>query len=90
MLEDPESCCGPLLTLVDLKRQLDQVGVDLLVVFVPLAAAVYPEHFGDSAPLVDGEPPPLLDFRLRAFYAALDTAGIEILDLLPDLHRAAL
>jgi len=83
VLEDPGACCGPLLTLVDLKHQLDQLSVDMLVVFVPLAAAVYPEHFGQSAPLADGQLPPLLDGRLRRFYAALEAAGVEVLDLLP-------
>ncbi len=78
-----ETCRGPLLTLVDFRRQLDQVGVDLLVVIIPPAAAVYPELFGDSAPLAAGETPPLLDRHLRAFYAALEAAGVEVLDLLP-------
>ncbi len=83
VLDDPDACCGPLLTLVDFKRQLDQVGVDLLVVFVPPAAAIYPVYFGDSAPPVAAERPPLLDGRLRGFYAALEAAGVEVLDLLP-------
>jgi alginate O-acetyltransferase complex protein AlgJ len=80
---------GPLLTLADLKRQLDGVGVDLLVVFVPPSAAIYPEHFGDSAPPAAAERPPLLDRHLRDFYAALEAAGVEVLDLLPALleHR---
>ena len=82
-LEGEPAGRGPIATLVDFKRQLEQVGVDLLVVIVPPSAAVYPEHFGDSAPAADGERPPLLDWRLREVYAALGAAGVEVLDLLP-------
>ena len=83
ILEDAEQQAGPLLAIVDFARQLETLGVDLLVVVVPPASAVYPELVSDSAPLKASETPPLLDGRLRDFYAALAEAEVEVLDLLP-------
>lgn len=87
-LAEPAADRGPLVTIVDFGRQLDELGIDLLVVVVPPAAAVYPELVGDAAPLLPGETPPgetppLLDAHLRRFYAVLEEAGVEVIDLLP-------
>jgi len=66
--------------IVDFKRQLDEAGVELLLVPVPAKAAVYPEHVTKGAPGADG--------THQAFYMALAKQGVEVLDLAPVFARA--
>ncbi|MEM6795216.1 MAG: hypothetical protein AAF725_14650 [Acidobacteriota bacterium] len=73
---------GPFEVLVDVSRQLRERGIDFVVVPVPPMAAVYPRRALESAP-EGGSIPPYLDWRLRAFYLALEREGVEVLDLLP-------
>ncbi len=89
VLSDPTTQSGPLITIIDFARQLEQLDVELLVAIVPPSSAVYPELISATAPLTPSETPPLLDWRLRAFYAALAEAGVEVIDLLPPFleHR---
>lgn len=82
-----EPCKGPLCTIVAFQRQLRALDVDLLVLIVPPVSAVYPESIGLPTPLAAGEDPPLLDRHLRAFYLALEDAGVEVVDLLPEYLR---
>ncbi|MFQ5478566.1 MAG: hypothetical protein ACE5E4_08120 [Candidatus Binatia bacterium] len=73
---------GPLNAIVDFQDQLRAHGIDLLVVFIPPAAAVFPEEVLPDPPLPEGKIP-LLDWRFRRFFLALEHEGVEVLDLLP-------
>lgn len=84
ILDGTGDCCGPLLTIVDFKRQLDAVGIELLVTIVPPLSAVYPERLDIPVPIAPGATPPLLDREIRRLYVALERAGVEVCDLLPD------
>jgi len=69
----------PLPAILDFKRQLDDIGVELLLVPVPPKAAVFPEKVSDalSVPI----PVPRLDPAHRQFYERLRTDGVDVLDL---------
>ena len=72
----------PIPAIVDFQTQLKARGIDLLLVPVPPKAAIYPEKILGSA-ATDGSLASLTEF-----YAALKTAGVEVLDLAPILLAA--
>ena len=63
----------------DFKRQLDDLGVELLLVPVPPKAVIYPEKVSDAVTIPI--PVPRLDTAHQQFYKRLRTVGIEVLDL---------
>jgi alginate O-acetyltransferase complex protein AlgJ len=67
----------PVPAIVDFQTQLKARGIDLLLVPVPPKAAIYPEK------LVAGAAPQDALAPLTEFYAALKSAGVEVLDLGP-------
>ena len=67
----------PIPAIVDFQAQLKTRGIELLLVPVPPKAAIYPEKLIAGAN-ADGSPASLTEF-----YAALKTAGVEVLDLSP-------
>lgn len=66
----------PIPAIVDFHTQLKARGIHLLLVPVPPKAAIYPEKILGAA--AEGSLAPLTEF-----YAALKTAGVEVLDLAP-------
>ena len=66
----------PIPAIVDFHTQLQARGIHLLLVPVPPKAAIYPEKILGAA--AEGSLAPLTEF-----YAALKTAGVEVLDLAP-------
>ena len=79
----------PLPAILDFKRQLDQVGVELVLVPVPPKAIIYPDKLSDAVQGGQG-PPPRLDPHHQEFYATLAKAGVNVIDLTPTFlnHRA--
>ena len=69
----------PLPAIQDFKRQLDDLGIELLLVPVPPKAAIYPEKI--SAALSIPIPVPRLDPAHQEFYDRLRADGIDVLDL---------
>ncbi len=69
----------PLPAILDFKRQLDALDVELLVVPVPPKAVIYPEKVSDA--IAVPIPVPRLDPTHRQFYERLRTDGVEVLDL---------
>jgi len=69
----------PLPTILDFKRQLDEAGVELLLVPVPPKSVIYPDKV--SADLAIPMPAPRLDTAHQDFYALLREQGVEVLDL---------
>lgn len=74
-----ERDADPLPAILGFKRQLDELGVELLLVPVPPKAAIYPEKV--SAALAIPIPVPRLDPTHQAFYDRLRDEGIDVLDL---------
>ncbi len=77
----------PLPAILDFKAQLDQAGIDLLVLPVPTKAAIYPDK------LVAGLPPPPFTPRGwaeqdAAFVKILESHGVRVLDLTEDFLKA--
>ena len=69
----------PLPAILDFHRQLDALGVELLVVPVPPKSVIYPEKVA-AAPEIP-MPAPRLDRDHQAFYALLRDDGVDLLDL---------
>ena len=78
----------PFPAIVDFKRQLDALGIDLVVVPVPPKAVIYPDYLLDLA-IPPGGTLPRLDVNLQEFYRRLAAEGVKVLDLVPLLveHR---
>ena len=75
---DPNAV-DPLPAILDFKRQLDLLNIELLLVPVPLKSVIYPDHLPGDLSLAT--PIPRLDAADAAFYAVLRDNGIEVLDL---------
>ena len=69
----------PLPAIQDLKRQLDDLGVGLLLVPVPPKAVVYPEKVSHA--ITPPIPVPRFDLAHQRFYERLRADGIDVLDL---------
>ena len=69
----------PLPAIQDFKRQLDDLGVELLLVPVPPKAVVFPEKVSDTITIPI--PVPRLDLAHQQFYARLRADGVDVLDL---------
>lgn len=78
----PENA-DPLPAILDFKRQLDEAGIELILVPVPAKTFVYPE------PLMGEEPgesaPERMDVFHQKFFDELRKNEVVVLDLLPDL-----
>jgi len=70
----------PYPAIVDFRNQLAAKGIDLLVVFIPTKAEVYPERISAAAP--PGARPYVAPY-CRKLMAELAEAGVELVDLLP-------
>ena len=70
----------PLPAILDFHRQLDALGVELLLVPVPPKSLIYPDRIRTTNPLVP-LPVPRLDPDHQAFYALLRENGVDVLDL---------
>lgn len=68
----------PLPAILDFKKQLNSLGIELILLPVPSKAFVYPEALG-----VAGKE--RLDTFHQEFYALLRKEGVTVVDLLPDL-----
>ena len=69
----------PIPAIQDFKRQLDVLGIELLLVPVPPKATIFPEKI--SAAFTVPIPVPRLDPDHQNFYDQLRSEGIDILDL---------
>ena len=69
----------PLPAILDFKRQLDALGVELLLVPVPLKSVIYPDRLRDDLEIPI--PAPRLDSAHQEFYSVLRDNGVDVLDL---------
>lgn len=69
----------PLPAILDFKHQLDALGVELLLVPVPLKSVIYPDRLRDDLEIPI--PAPRLDSAHQEFYAVLRENGVDVLDL---------
>ncbi len=69
----------PLPAIQDFKRQLDDLGIELLLVPVPPKAVIFPEKVSDAITIPI--PVPRLDPAHQQFYERLRTDGVDVLDL---------
>ena len=69
----------PLPAIQDFKRQLYDLGIELLLVPVPPKAVIFPEKVSDAITIPI--PVPRLDPAHQQFYERLRTDGVDVLDL---------
>ena len=70
---------GPIATVLDLHRQLEALGVELLLAPVPPKSVVFPEKV--SGAVAVPIPVPRLDPALERLYDRLRAGGVDVLDL---------
>ena len=75
----PAAETGPVATILDLHRQLEALGVELLLTPVPPKSVIFPEKV--SAAVAVPIPVPRLDPALERLYDRLRAGGVDILDL---------
>lgn len=90
----PESA-DPLPAILDFQQQLNQAGLQLIVVPVPAKSVIYPEplaqadgpiRWSDTAAAEDSR----IDRWQREFYDVLRQAGVDVLDLVPRFQQERL
>ena len=86
--QNPIRYPDPLPTILNVKSQLDAMGIELLVVPVPCKAVVYPERLCGDVKAPAGHLPPRLDTWHQQFLKALADAGVGALDLVPAFVEA--
>ena len=75
----PGGATGPVATILDLHRQLEALGVELLLAPVPPKSVVFPEKV--SGAVAVPVPVPRLDPALERLYDRLRASGVDVLDL---------
>ena len=70
---------GPVATILDLHRQLEALGVELLMTPVPPKSVIFPEKV--SGAVAVPIPVPRLDPALERLYDRLRAGGVDVLDL---------
>lgn len=70
---------GPVATILDLHRQLEALGVELLLAPVPPKSVIFPEKV--SGAVAVPVPVPRLDPALERLYDRLRAGGVDVLDL---------
>ncbi len=68
----------PLAAVLDFQKQLEAIGVELILVPIPVKPQIYPEMLGDTSATV-----PLIHADAAAFYQELEQFGVKICDLGP-------
>lgn len=77
------SIADPLPAILDFKAQLDEAGIELLLVPVPAKATIYPEMISDRAAAANAPGQQRVDVHHRQFYDLLESKGVRVLDLTP-------
>lgn len=83
----PPETTDPLPAILDFKSQLDEAGIDLLVLPVPLKAAIYPDQLLLGFPAPPSTPAGLAE-QDADFVKVLESHGVKVLDLTEDFLKA--
>ncbi len=73
----------PLPAILDFYRQLQNIGIDLLIVPVPPKIIAYPDKLSSVAEFVQSATPSRFDIHHQTFYNLLRANGVRVLDLVP-------
>lgn len=74
----------PLPAILDFQKQLAEIGVELILVPVPVKPQIYPEMLGASLPV---DHLPVNHEDAEAFYGQLRQAGVQVCDLGPAMVK---
>jgi len=83
----PTETNDPLPAILDFKSQLDEAGIDLLVIPVPPKAAIYPDQLLSGFPAPPSTPAGLAE-QDADFVKVLESHGVKVLDLTEDFLKA--
>lgn len=70
----------PLSAILEYRRELDNLGIELILLPVPAKASVYPDKIGHSVPMSGGKPA-RVDRLVQKFYGVLRENGVTVLDM---------
>ena len=79
----PPERADPVPVIVDFHRQLQERGIELYVVPVPVRSTIYPESVLGSGPFAQFETIPNLDVSLQEMLYALQKKGVRVFDVTP-------
>lgn len=77
---EPNGKSDPLKAIVDLKEQLEHLGIDFILAPAPPRAVVYADTVFPNVPVDEKGLPKRLDFDLQAFYKKLEDEGVTVID----------
>lgn len=80
----------PLPAILDFKRQLDELNIELILVPVPPKAVIYPDKATDAVPAPAEGAPERLDAAHQKFYTLLRDEGVNVLDLTDEFRAQRL
>jgi alginate O-acetyltransferase complex protein AlgJ len=83
---DPRFATAPSIVpaIVDFHRQLQKLGIHLILLPVPAKASIYPERIWPTYPLESG---PALNPDWKRWLATLRASGVDVLDLTDEFWR---
>ena len=73
--------------IVDFNRQLEERGIHLILLPVPVKAAVWPDKISDAFSVEEGKAVPRVDPYHEEFYRVLREKGVDVLDLSPVFRK---
>ena len=74
---------GPAPVIVDFHRQLQERGIELYFMPVPVRPVIYPESVLGPEPFAQRETIPNLHLSLQEFFSVLRESGVRVFDLTP-------
>ncbi len=84
-LRKQENNRDPFPAIIDFKNQLESKGIDFLFVIIPEKTEIYPDKISDKLSSPDN---PYVTPYTRKLMLELESAGVEVIDLLPILINA--
>ena len=85
----PPEHADPVPAIVDFNRQLQERGIEMYFMPVPVRPAIFPESVLGSEPFADRKFPPNLELATQELLSALKEKGVRVVDVTPSFleHR---
>jgi hypothetical protein len=85
--EAPPEYADPVPAIIELKEQLEERGIELYFVPIPVRPAIYPEGVLGAERFAGREAVPNLDRHLREVLSVLRERGVQVIDLTPRFRK---
>ena len=80
---NPPEKAGPASVIIDFHRQLQERGIDMYLMPIPVRPVIYPESVLGPEPFAERETIPNLHPSLQEFLSVLREGGVRVIDLTP-------